>query len=247
MQSHGDMARDPATSAHLNIDMHLHTRASFDCMSDPDAVVRTAFQRGMHRVCITDHDEVDAAFWLRRRYGERVIPGEEVKTRERVDIIGLYLKELIPGGTPARETCERIREQGGVVYVPHPFAGGKGTGPRVLEEIAELVDAIEGFNARIHQPHRNRMAVEWAAARGLPTGAGSDAHTLGEVARAYASIPPFDDGAEGLRSALRKSTLHGRASSHVVHLASTFAKLRKRLPGGAWRPDREAVGLGGSR
>ncbi|HWV56571.1 MAG TPA: PHP domain-containing protein [Longimicrobiales bacterium] len=244
------MARDPSQGANLNIDMHLHTGASFDCTSDPDAVVRTAFHRGMDRVCITDHNEVDAAFWLRRRYGERVIPGEEVKTRERVDIIGLYLKELIPAGTPARETCERIRDQGGVVYVPHPFAGGKGTGGEVLEAIADLVHVIEGFNGRIHQPQRNRLAVEWAAARGLPTGAGSDAHTLGEVGRVFARIPHFADGPDGLRAALVHSTLHGHASSRFVHLASTWAKVRKRLPGGGWKPESQvaasAAGQGGA-
>lgn len=223
------MAGDPAPGARLKIDMHLHTAASFDCTSDPDLVVRVALARGIDRVCITDHDELDAALWLRRRYGEVVIPGEEVKTAERVDVIGLYLRERIPRGTPAREACEWIRDQGGLVYIPHPFGGLRGTGAPVLDAIADLVHVVEGFNGRIHDQRQNRRAVEWAAERGLPTGAGSDAHTLREVGRTHARVPAFEDGPGGLLEALRASELSGHQSSYLVHVASTFARLRKRV------------------
>ena len=209
----------------VRIDMHIHTRASFDSRNDPDAVVERALEQGLDRVCITDHDHLDAALELASRYPGRVIPGEEVKTAERVDIIGLYLRDLIPGGTPARETCERIREQGGLVYVPHPFAGGKGGGGRILGEIEDLVDVVEGFNARIHDPALNQRAQAWARERGLPLGAGSDAHTLREVGRAHVEVPTFDDDARSFLAALRSGTIHGRASSRWVHLASTLAKL----------------------
>src|SRR5690606_37925222 len=126
----------------MRIDMHLHTRGSFDCLSDPRAVVETALARGLDRICITDHNEIDVAVAMRREYPDVVIVGEEVKTAERVDIIGLFLEEKIPKGTPARETCERIREQGGIVYVPHPFAGGKGGGGSILDSIEDLIDAF---------------------------------------------------------------------------------------------------------
>jgi predicted metal-dependent phosphoesterase TrpH len=160
-----------------------------------------------------------------------VIVGEEVKTAERVDIIGLYIAERIPKGTPARETCERIKAQGGLVYVPHPFAGGKGGGERLLAEIEDLVDAVEGFNGRIHKPELNARAVEWAEERNLPLGAGSDAHTLFEVGRTYIEVPAFDDTPAGFLAALWEGTIHGLYSSHAVHLASTWAKVWKQLPG----------------
>ena len=212
----------------MKIDMHLHTSGSFDCLSDPGAVVETALSRGLDRVCITDHNEIDAAVALQKRYPGRVIVGEEVKTAERVDIIGLFLRERIPKGTPARETCERIREQGGIVYVPHPFAGGKGGGGAILDSIEDLIDVFEGFNARIHDPALNERAVAWAQERDLPIGAGSDAHTLGEVGRAWAEIPAFE-GAAGLTAALRRGRIHGTSSSRMVHIASTWAKVHKRL------------------
>lgn len=209
--------------------MHTHTRASFDSLSDPDTVVETAVARGIDRVCITDHNEIDAALELKERYPDRVIVGEEVKTAERIDIIGLYIHERIPKGTPARETCERIRDQGGIVYVPHPFAGTKSGSGRFLAEIADLVDAIEGFNARIHFQRLNDRAVEWAAEHDVPVGAGSDAHTIREVGRAYVDVPPFEDEPRAFLHALRSGSIHGTFSSWAVHLASTYAKIHKRL------------------
>ena len=207
--------------------MHLHTRASFDCLSEPQDVVERALARGIDRICITDHNEIAAALEMHREYLDIVIVGEEVKTAEGVDIIGLFLEERIPKGTPARETCERIREQGGLVYVPHPFASGKGGGGRVLETIADLIDIIEGFNARLHDSALNDRAVEWGRARGIPLGAGSDAHTLAEVGRAWVEAPRADGGPAAFLEAVRRGTIHGRSSSRVVHLASTWAKLHK--------------------
>jgi predicted metal-dependent phosphoesterase TrpH len=211
--------------------MHIHTRQSFDCMSDPFAVLEKAIDRGIDRICITDHDEIDTALMMKERYPDRVIVGEEVKTRERVDVIGLYLRERIPGGTPVMETCERIHDQGGLVYMPHPFARGKGGHGRLLLEIGREIDVMEGFNARLHDPRLNERAVRWAENAEVPMGAGSDAHTLREVGRAWASVPAFEDDPQSFLEALGSSILHGDTSSRAVHLASTWAKVRKRLGG----------------
>jgi predicted metal-dependent phosphoesterase TrpH len=219
---------EPHRGRRMKVDMHLHTRGSFDCLSEPHAVVERALACGLDRICVTDHNEIDAAVALQRTYPQHVIVGEEVKTAERVDIIGLFLTERIPKGTPARETCERIRAQGGIVYVPHPFAGGKGGGGAILDSIEDLIDAFEGFNARIHDPALNERAVAWAEERKIPIGAGSDAHTLREVGRAWVDIEPFEGPAE-FTAALRRGTIHGTSSSRLVHLASTWAKVHKRL------------------
>jgi predicted metal-dependent phosphoesterase TrpH len=211
--------------------MHVHTRGSFDSLNDPHALMARAIELGLDRVCITDHNEIDTAVALKEAYPDHVIIGEEVKTAEGVDVIGLFLHERIPKGTPARATCERIHAQGGLVYVPHPFARGKGGGGRILAVIEDQVDAVEAFNARIHDPTLNERARAWAHERSLPAGAGSDAHTLREVGRAWVELPPFDDSPAAFLKSLGHASVHGTLSSHAVHLASTWAKLRKRLPG----------------
>ena len=213
----------------IKLDMHLHTCGSFDCLTDPHELVARAGACGIDRICVTDHNAIAVAQQLASDYPERVIVGEEVKTAERVDIIGLYIRELIPQGTPALETCERIRSQGGIVYVPHPFAGGKGGGGRLLVQIEHAIDVLEAFNARLHDPTLNERAATWARARRLPLGAGSDAHTLHEVGRAWVELPPFDNEPGALLAALRDATIHGTPSSRVVHVASAWAKTRKWL------------------
>jgi predicted metal-dependent phosphoesterase TrpH len=208
----------------LRLDLHIHSRASHDCLSDYSDVVAAAWARNLDRIAITDHNEIEGAFRVRDLAPDLVIVGEEVKTAEGVDVTGLFISKKIPKGTPALETAQAIREQGGLVYVPHPFAGGKGLGPEVLEAIAPWVDIVEIFNARIHKPALNQKAVDWARERGLPGGAGSDAHTLREIGRGVIEVPDYD-GKDGLLEALRSGAVVGRYSSYLVHLASTWAKV----------------------
>ncbi len=211
----------------LRLDLHIHTCASFDCLTDYADVVATARARGLDRIAITDHNEIEGAFRTRELAPALVIVGEEVKTAEGVDVTGLFLSAKIPKGTPAIETAQAIREQGGLVYVPHPFVGGKGGGGKILPEIRDWIDVVEIFNARIHSPELNERALRWAIDNDLPGGAGSDAHTLREIGRGVIEVPTFVDGRSFL-AALRHGQVSGQTSSRWVHLASTWAKVAPR-------------------
>jgi predicted metal-dependent phosphoesterase TrpH len=204
-----------------------------DCLSHPESVVRTAAARGMDRIAITDHDQIDAALALRDAHPDRVIVGEEVKTREGFDLIGLFLEELIPRGTPARETAERIRAQGGVVYVPHPFdVARSGAGERFLASLAHLIDVVEVHNSRCWLPSFNARALRWADEHGKLRGAGSDAHTLAEIGNGFVELPPFEPNRESVLAALSAGVVAGCVrSSPVYRVASTYAKVHKKV----WR------------
>lgn len=225
-----DELRARAGSGTMRVDLHLHTSGSWDCLSEPEAVVARALELGYGRIAITDHDRLGVALRMAEAHPERVIPGEEVRTAEGIDVIGLYLRDEIPRGTPARETIERIREQGGIPYLPHPYAGGKGGGGRMADELAARCDVVEGFNARLHQPALNERAEELARRHGKAIGAGSDAHTIGELGNAFVELPEHANRADALLAALRGPCRWGGTSaSRLVHLASTWAKVRKRL------------------
>lgn len=215
----------------LRMDLHMHTAGSWDCLSDPEAVLRTARSRGIGRIAITDHNRLHVARRMADAYPEAVIPGEEVKTAEGIDVIGLYLHTEIPKGTPAHETIDRIREQGGIPYLPHPFAGGKGGGGRMAVELGRRCDVIEVFNARLHDPTMNERAEQLARAEGKLRSGGSDAHSLGELGRVFVDVPPHPNRPEALRAALAHAVVTGEESPHWVHLHSTWAKVRKKLPG----------------
>jgi predicted metal-dependent phosphoesterase TrpH len=222
-----------ASHATWRVDLHLHTNGSWDCLSDPEAVLARALSLGYARIAITDHDRLGVALAMAKRHPDRVIPGEEVRTAEGVDVIGLYLSEEIPRGTPARKTIASIEAQGGIAYLPHPYAGGKGGGGRLADELAPLCGVIEVFNARVHTPALNERAEELAVRHGKLRGAGSDAHTLAELGNAFVEVAPHPNRADALRAALARGRTGGSAASRAVHLASTWAKIRKKLPHGA--------------
>jgi dephospho-CoA kinase len=225
----GGLRESAGLQVDLTLDLHLHTWGSWDCLSDPERILEAAEGKGVGRVAMTDHNRLDVALEMAALHPDRVIPGEEVKTAEGIDVIGLYLREEIPKGTPAREVVERVREQGGIPYLPHPYAGGKGGGGRYAEELGPLVEVVEVFNGRIHRPEQNRRAGDLAATLGKLPGAGSDAHTLGEVGAATIRVPWHPSRPEALLATLGHGEVRGRSSSYLVHLASTWAKIARRL------------------
>ncbi|HEX9989546.1 MAG TPA: PHP domain-containing protein [Chloroflexia bacterium] len=220
----------------IRVDMHCHTRLSKDSLNNPRKLVETAAARGLGALCVTDHNALANALALSRLpdLPVRVIPSEEVKSNEG-EIIGYFLSELVPKGLSPEETVRRIKGQGGLVCVPHPFDSMR-TGSRLrtpaLERLVEagLVDIIEVFNARAVNAEDNQRALDYAREHGLAMSAGSDAHTLVEVGRAYAEIPPFSTPAEFL-AGLRAGRVHGTLSSRLIHLGSTWARVAKTIPG----------------
>jgi predicted metal-dependent phosphoesterase TrpH len=230
----------------MRLDLHLHTRASWDCLSDPEAILERALERGIHRVAMTDHNLLGPALEMHRRYPETVIPGEEVRTREGIDLIGLYLRREIPKGTPAEEVCGLIREDGGVIYLPHPFAPGKGGSGRHAKALAPLVDVVEVFNARLHPGRLNVPARDLALAHEKLQGAGSDAHTVGEVGGGWVEVPRHENRPDALLAALARGITGGTTTPYWVHLASTWAKVRKALAPRGRAPDSDRA-PGGSR
>lgn len=223
----------PPAATRLRVDMHTHTRRSFDCLTSGDAFLRALDARRIDRVFVTDHNAIDAAQALHERAPDRVLVGEEVKTAEGFDLIGFFLHELIPRGTPAQETAERIRAQGGVVYLPHPFDRGRsGAGATHAEALLELVDVVEVHNARCLRPATNAEALRFARRHGKLAGAGSDAHTAGEIGNGFVEMPDFSPDRESFLRALAQGEVLGRIrASPLVRVASTYAKLHKRLLG----------------
>lgn len=218
-----------ADAPRLRVEMHCHTRASKDSLNPYDGILPAMDAAGIDRLVVTDHDRVDGALRMHEMAPDRIIVGEEVRTKEGPDLIGIFLTELIPRYTPMRETCERIRAQGGIVYVPHPFDTRRRGGGELLDGIADLVDVVEAHNARTFKPEVNEQGEAWARARGKLLGAGSDAHTLGEIGTAYVEVPPFEPRRDSFLAALASATIVRGTSPFRVTVYSTYANLRKKI------------------
>jgi predicted metal-dependent phosphoesterase TrpH len=199
------VARHPHLAAPLEpgwvrVDLHSHTMWSGDSTTTPDELEEAVASSGLDVLCITDHNAIKGATDLAGVLPCRVIVGEELRTHAG-EIIGLFLTERIPFGTPPADAARVIRDQGGVVYVPHPFDPMR----RNLAEpalaaltAAGLVDAIEVVNAKTSLQSLNRRAAEYAHAHGLAAGAGSDAHVPRALGAAYVEMPDFDGPADFL-------------------------------------------------
>ena len=218
-------------------DLHTHSRASFDSLASPAALVRTAAARGLTHLAITDHDRIDGALEARNRAAElapglTVIVGEEVRTADG-DLICLFLERAIPPGLPVDDAIAAARAQGGLVGVPHPFDRFRGSLLRNarMERLAPQVDWIETHNARIMGGAGNQTAAEFARGHRLPGIAVSDAHSTFEVGVSYTIFDRDPSTAAGLLAGLATAQLVTGRASFYVRLLTPIAKLIQRAHG----------------
>ena len=215
------------------IDLHCHTSASFDSLSDPRKVVRAAASRGLTHLVVTDHDTIDGALRARDAAPDEltVIVGEEVRTADG-DLIAAFLERPVRAGASAADTVAAVREQGGLVGIPHPFDRFRGSLLRDarMEALAPMVDWVETHNARL-VGSGNERAAEFALEHGLPGVAVSDAHTLLEVGVAYSALDGDPSTPAGLLAALASCELVPGRASYAVRLWTPVAKGIQRVRG----------------
>ncbi len=213
----------------IKIDLHVHTCYSPDSLTSLDDLTAAVETAGLDGLAVLDHNCISGAQALREMAPFLVIVGEEVSTTAG-EVAGLFLSECVPPGLSPAEAVERIHEQGGLVYVPHPFDRYRSSalGGHALTSILDQVDAIEVLNARVLFPTDNDRALAFARDLGIPGGAGSDAHSTQEIGRAFVEMERFEDAAGFLRG-LEQACIRGHESSPHVHLLSTWAKFRRRI------------------
>jgi predicted metal-dependent phosphoesterase TrpH/glycosyltransferase involved in cell wall biosynthesis len=190
------------------VDLHMHTSWSHDCSIDAAELVDHAEAEGLGAIAVTDHNvfggALEAADYARGRKLV-VIRGEEVKTADQGEVIGLFLEREIPRGMSFADTVAAIREQGGLVYVPHPFDRLHAIpDPRTLHRNLADIDVLEVYNARLLFEAYNDEALRFARKYNLTMGAGSDAHVLQGVGTGAVRMRAFRDPEEfmiSLRSA----------------------------------------------
>jgi predicted metal-dependent phosphoesterase TrpH len=198
------------------VDLHMHTSWSHDCSIETEDLVDHAEAIGLGAIAVTDHNAYGGALEaveLARTRDLIVIPGEEVKTRDQGEIIGLFLEEEIPRGMSFEETLAAIRDQGGLVYLPHPFDRMHAIpDPATLHRNVSEIDVFEVFNARLLRESFNDEALRFARKYRLLQGAGSDAHVLQGVGTGAVRMRRFD-GPEDFLLSLRSAEILRRPKS----------------------------------
>ncbi|HEX78985.1 MAG TPA: PHP domain-containing protein [Dehalococcoidia bacterium] len=210
-------------------DLHIHTEYSIDSSNKLEGVIERCLELGINCIATCDHGTTEGAIKLRDIAPFMVIVAEEVLTPEG-EIMGMFLKETIPSGISVDETISRIREQNGLVCIPHPFDIFRPSAlkSKALNKIADRIDMIEVFNART-LPYQNMSRPQnFAIKHNLPQSAGSDAHTLSEIGKAYVEMPEFD-GRDDFIESLVQGKIYGSRTNPLIHFLSLGNRIRKKL------------------
>jgi predicted metal-dependent phosphoesterase TrpH len=205
----------------ITVDLHMHTSWSHDCSIDIDELLAHAEAEGLGAIAITDHNVFSGAQEVARLAEGRdivVIPGEEVKSTQG-EVIGLFLHEEIPRGMTFADTIAAIKEQGGLVYLPHPFDRMHAIADvsTIQRHLADI-DVFEVYNARLLFEAYNDEALRFARKYNLTMGAGSDAHVLQGLGTGAVRMRAFDGPEEFLLS-LRTAEILRRPKS-LLYLQS---------------------------
>jgi predicted metal-dependent phosphoesterase TrpH/glycosyltransferase involved in cell wall biosynthesis len=218
-------------------DLHMHTEHSHDCAVLVADLLDYAEAQGLGAIAITDHNVfagAQEAAKLARGRRLVVIPGEEVKT-DAGEVIGLFLDREIPRGMSMGDTIAAIREQNGVVYLPHPFdrLHTIPDAPTLHRHLAEI-DVFEVYNARLLFEGFNDEALRFGRKYNLTMGAGSDAHVLQGVGTGLVRMRAFETPEEFLMS-LRSAEILRRPKS-LVYLQGLkwVAQARERRKAAEW-------------
>jgi predicted metal-dependent phosphoesterase TrpH len=213
----------------LKADLHIHTKYSMDCQTQLEKIVKRCQELGINCIAIADHGTAEGALEMQKLAPFKVIVAEEILTTQG-EIMGMFLEETISSGITPQEAVRRIREQGGLVNIPHPFETIRGSALKdsFIDEIAAEIDLMEVFNSRSPFPANSDKARAFAERHGIPGSAGSDAHTINEIGNAFIEMPEFNNKDEFLK-ALAQGKIQGKRAGMFVHFYSAWAKVKNKL------------------
>ena len=194
-----------------------------------EKIINRCLEIGIDCIAIADHGTAEGALKMQNLAPFKVIVAEEILTPDG-EIMGMFLKETIPSGLSVEQTISRIKAQGALVNIPHPFDSFRGLRleGRELSALVGQIDTIEVFNAR--EPFRNPSAKAQAFAQkyDIPGTVGSDAHTIGEIGNACIEMPEFNSRDDFLQ-ALRSGKVVGHRTNPLIHFVTAWEKLKGSL------------------
>jgi predicted metal-dependent phosphoesterase TrpH len=172
----------------FKLDLHTHSTASPDGSISVKQYEDVIAKGVLDCVAITDHNRIDFAKKLFKSFGDKIIVGEEIMTANG-EIIGLFLEEKIPANLTPIDTIRLIKDQGGLVYIPHPLETFRhGLQINIIEELVDYIDIIEIGNGRALFQYKYSQMLVWSNLNHIVGAASSDAHGKLGLGHTYTSI-----------------------------------------------------------
>ncbi len=213
---------------HYKVDLHTHSIISHDGGITALEYEKVLTTEALDCIAITDHNETSFARIMQKKFGEKIIIGEEITTMDG-EIIGLFLKETIPPGLSAEQTVALIHQQEALVYIPHPFETfRKGVQKSVLEKIRDRIDIFEVFNGRGIIRGKPKEAYSFAQLYQLASAASSDAHCKRGLGHTYSTVTDFPNK-KSLQRLLSSPMLTLEYAPFYTLLCPTFNRIKNKI------------------
>lgn len=257
----------------MKIDFHLHTRASFDCDSEPTKIIDWAVKKGLNGLFVTEHDSTDGYKDLKAagdKHGISVLPGVEFTVARGTHYL-VYLTPELPLPQDDLSLIMEVHRRGGLVGLAHPYRSDTGLIYNQIEKhlyvqseidrIMAALDFIEVFNAK-SSPLENKNAKDLAFRYPhLKQIAGSDSHHPATVGAAHVEIEQLKFGsieelARKLKELpfkvvtlpeLKKSTALNTVQSATEGVRRLFVKIKPAVPKVVWRIGKSIYQSGSNR
>jgi len=170
------------------IDLHTHTDISPCGSLTIGEILANAKRLGLDGVCITDHDGMEAARYVREGVQEDglvVIVGMEYATTDGDFLLFGPFEGLAPG-LSAMEVLALVKEMGGAAVAAHPFRRNRSVSEFVMRSrLCRIMESVNGRNSS----EDNARAEAWREEYSPHLTGGSDAHTLAELGRVVTFFP----------------------------------------------------------
>lgn len=217
----------------MKIEFHVHTRYSSDSILNKYFILLMCKIKKIAGIAITDHNEIKGALKYKKfleKHKVNVIVGEEIFTTEG-EIIGLFLKEKIEPFLSPKETIKQIREQSGLVYIPHPYDIKRKKSvlkEQYIQQFSNQIDLIEVHNGRNISNDYSTKQKNIADRYNILSIIGSDAHTFFELGRNYVT---FENtiSKENLRESIKNAKFVTKECIGFSHIYTKYIKLLKML------------------
>lgn len=202
----------------LKIDMHIHTKFSYDSDNRVEDIVRVAKERGLDGVGLVDHDTI-AGFGEMIRIGKEhdliVIPGVEVRVKGGYLLAYGDITELPPKGEDPARAVSILRKKDVLVVAVHPFKNGLGLKDRVY---SLRLDAIETANGGAI--FGDKSAEKAAETLKLPRIGGSDAHFLYEIGDVVVVVKTSSESPKDILEAIRKGDTYIIQKKNILKIVA---------------------------
>jgi len=177
------------------LDLHCHTKYSYDCWLEPLDLIRRAKALNPDGICITEHYSYALSAPtadLGQDDGFLILRGLEISTNMG-DLLVYGVKHdswnIWSGNTylDINEVIRKIHSQGAICVPAHPFRGWNSLGDTIFT--IDGFDTLETHNGS-NSFEKNEKAIHAASTLNLPSIGGSDCHTVKQIGRA---VTEFSD------------------------------------------------------